>query len=420
MALKREEYIRSIRQKDIILFGAGNYAKRFYNMFKDELHIKGCITNNSQEKVFQVNGKEICPVLRPECLAGRREMFIILCAACHMPMGEQLRAMGFNPGADYIDSDMFQILYSGKKIALFYGVCYVRAIYTCLQHSEKFTSVYESFYWMEYLKMDALEDALFSCLLGMCDLFIYSAYLTPEKRRISSAYLSRLDQRCIPVSIPLLFFQGYYPCVSGLSGMDNRYSVVSNASPYAPFLTPDHNVNRMMEEGTGLAEIIKRAADPDFYQKEFVVGYYTREMRKLELAETAADIRICDYLYENHGKKRTFLNEKHISNPVIRELAHRVMDRLEMERDIGRKVLEERLLYTSEVPVYPSVIKHLSLDVYRGEYTLYTFKGDVRLTFEEYISRYYEYCVMMKRCFEYGYFPFSEGGPGEKKDDCQL
>ena len=63
MALKREEYIRSIRQKDIILFGAGNYAKRFYNMFKDELHIKGCITNNSQEKVFQVNGNQNPPAL---------------------------------------------------------------------------------------------------------------------------------------------------------------------------------------------------------------------------------------------------------------------------------------------------------------------------------------------------------------------
>lgn len=408
MTPKRNDYIQSIRKKDIILFGAGDYAGRFYRKFKDVLHITGCITNNPRERVFIVDGEEIGPVFRPEHLTGGQERFVVVCAADHMSMEEQLKAMGLRPVADYMASDMVQTLFSEKKIALFYGVCYVRAICTCLRHSDEFTSQYESCYWMEYLKMDAAEEALFSCFLELCDLYVYNAFLTPEKRRLSLAYLSRLDKHCIPVSIPVLIFQGYYPCEAGRAGCDNCYSVVSNASPYAPFLTADHYINGMIAEGKSLAEIIKRAADPDLYQKEFVTGYYAREMRKLELAQAAADIRICDYLYKNHGKKRTFLNEKHISNPVIRELAHRVMDRLGMKRDISREILGERLLYTSEVPVYPSVIAHLSLEVYRGEYTLYTFKGDVRLTFEEYIRRYYEYCMMMKQCFEYGYFPFRE------------
>lgn len=407
MISKKEEYIKAVYQKDIVLFGAGNYAVCFYKKFKDILNIVQCITNDEREKVFYVDGEEICPISRVEEFEDNEGKLIIVCAENHLSMEEQLRTMGFSYGRDYIDSSFFEVLHSRKKIAVFYGVCYTRAIYMCLQMSENFTSQYCSYYWMEYLKMDAVQEELFSYLLEICDLYIYNAFLTREKRRINNAYLRRLGMHCNSISIPILIFNGYYPCDMVQVGRDNIYNVTSNMTPYAPFLTPDHNINRMMEEGYCLNEIVKRVSDVDFYQKEFVIHNYEKEMKKLELAERTADIHICDFLHENHGRKRTFLNEKHISNVVVMELSNRILDKLELGRDIDVSVLEKRLLYTSEVPVYPSIIKHLSLNIYKGTYTLFTFKGDVKLTFEEYVKKYYEYCTMMKACFEQGYFPFT-------------
>lgn len=407
MISKRKEYIKLIGQKEIILFGAGAYAVHFYKEFKDIFNIVGCVTNNKKEKVFCVDGEEICPILRVESLDCHSREFIIVCANNYAPMEEQLKTMGLHYGLDYIDSETFEVLCSEKKIALFYGVCYSRAVCTCLRNSREFSSRYHSYYWMEYLKMDALQEEFFSYMLELCDLYLYNAFLTPEKRKINNAYLSRLNKHCIHISIPMLIFNGYYPCDINQIGKDNIYNVTSNQTPYSPFPTPDHNVNRMIENGIGLNEILKRVSDSDFYQKEFIIKNYEKEMKKLELAEKIADIEICDFLYENHGKKRLFLNEKHISNVVIMELANRILDKLGLKRDINDDIFEERLLYTSEVPVYPSVIEHLSLEVYKGTYTLFTFRGDIQLTFEQYVERYYEYCMMMKRCFEYGYFPFA-------------
>lgn len=406
MVSKREEYIKSICRRDIILFGAGEYAVRFYRRFKDTLVIIGCITNDKREKVFYVDEEEICPVSRVEEIGYDEEKFIIVCAKNYLPMEEQLKSMGMQYGRDYIDSGFWETLCSEKKIALFYGVCYTRGICRCLQNSKEFTSQYHAYCWMEYLKMDALQEECFSYVMEFCELYVYNAFLSSEKRKANDAYLSRLNKQCVRISIPILIFNGYYPCETDQIGRDNKYNVTSSHTPYAPFLTPDHNVNQMMEKGMGLREILKRVSDRDFYKKQFVVKNFEKEMKKLELAEKIADIRICDFLYENHQKKRLFLNEKHISNAVILELASRILDNLNMARDICGNITGERLLYTSEVPVYPSVIEHLSLDIYKGTYTLFTFRGDVKLTFEEYIERYYDYCTMMKRCFEYGYFPF--------------
>lgn len=405
MISKRKEYIELIRKKEIILFGAGECAVHFYRRFKDDLPMVGCVTNNRNERIFSADGKEIWPIYRVEEIDYSSGKFVIVCAKNYLPMEEQLKTMGMCYGVDYIDSETFEVLCSEKKIALFYGVCYSRAIYTCLQSSREFSLRYHSYYWMEYLKMDALQEELFSYMLEICDFYLYNAFFTPEKRRLNNAYLARLNKHCIIISIPVLVFNGYYPCESDQIGKDNMYNVTSCLSPYAPFLTPDRNINRMIEEKIGLSEILKRVSDEGFYQKDFIIKNYEKEMKKLELAEKIADIKICDFLYENHQKKRTFLNEKHISNIVIMELADRILEKLGLKRDINNSILKERLLYTSEVPVYPSVIKHLSLEIYRGTYTLYTFKGDIQLTFEQYVERYYEYCLMMRSCFKKGYFP---------------
>lgn len=408
MGRSRTEWIEEVRQKEIVLFGAGAFAKKFYQDFKDELHIRYCISNDEKQNVFCVEEREICPVYRVEKAVRDKHRFIILCAEKHEEMERQLSAYGLRYGVDYMDSGLFRVLMSNKKIAVFYGVCYMRAIHHCLMESSIFTDIYDSYYWLGYRTRSVVEQEIFLLLLGMADLYVCHEAMTTE----NLVYVSLLKQECRVIRIPLVFFNGYHPKSEERPGEDNVYSIVSSGTYFGSFITPDDEVNRCIRENKKLPEILKRVSDVDYYDKDFLERNYRREIRKIEVAEATADIQISDYLLENHGKRHLFLNEKHISNCVIVELAGRVLEALELDRALPEEVLcKRRLLYTTEVPLYPSVIEKLSLTIYgtNPRYRMFTFGRELDVTFEEYIERYYEYCMMMKRCMEEGYFPVREG-----------
>lgn len=405
---KRAEMKNWLTRKEIILFGAGNYARQFYVDFHNTIRIQYCLSNDSREKVFIVDGKEICPVLRAESAAIKENQMIVLCAKRYREMEIQLRDMGYQNGVHYIDSHMARLLLTDKKIALCYGVCYMRAIYDCLIKSEDFSKKYETFYWLEYRRMEPEEYEFFSFLLPLCDLFIYTACVSFHKAKRNQAYLSRLSKECRTISVPFIVFQGYHPRTEGKIGDENPYNVISVKTYYSGFIVPDCNINRFIDQGKPCREIQKIVGDIGFYQKSWLEKNYEDEMKKIALAERITDIRIGDFLSKNHGKERLFLNETHISNPVIIELAKRILSAAGFKRSLPDAVLKEkRLLYTTEVPLYPSVIEHLDLEVYKNKpaYRLFTFENETDVTFEEYVERYYEYCISMKQWIVKGYFP---------------
>lgn len=408
MGRSRTEWMEAVRQNKIVLFGAGAFARDFYRDFQKELNIRYCISNDEEQNVFCLGEREICPVYRVEKAVWEEHRFIILCARKHEEMEKQLSAYGLRYGVDYMDSGLFRVLMSDKKIAVFYGVCYMRALHHCLAESSSFTGIYDSYYWLGYRTRSVTEQEIFRLLLGLADLYICHEAITMENR----VYFSLLKRDCRVIRIPLVLFNGYHPKTDGRMEEDNVYSIVSSGTYFGTFITLDDVVNRCIRENGKLSDILKRISDVDYYEKDFLERNYEREIRKIELAEAAADIIISDYLLENHGKKRLFLNEKHISNCVIVELAERVLEALELDRTLPEEGLcERRLLYTTEVPVYPSVIEKLSLTVYgtNPRYRMFTFGREIDVTFEEYIERYYEYCMMMKKCMEEGYFPRREG-----------
>ena len=404
MEERRKIWAHKLKNRDVVLFGAGAYAKQFYQEFHHVYSIVECVTNCKEETLFSPDEKTKLEIHRPDVLKERGNIFIVVCVRQSHDILEQLRAMGYRYGEDFLESDILRLMLSEKKIAVFYGVCYIRAIYTCLMESVQFKQEFDAMYWLDYMGMDAGQEQLFFLMLGLCDLFVCNAFISEQAQRRNGIYTERLSSKCRIISIPILIFNGYYPCRPGEIGKDNPYSVVSCTSPFAPFITPDREINRMLEEGINTKDILKRISDPGYYAHEFVVENYEKEMRKLEMAEALANISICDFLYERHGRERTFLNEKHISNIVVRELAQRILEKLEMTKDIPESVCAMRLLYTSEVPVYPAVIEALGLDAYRGTTRLFTFQGDRVLSFEEYVEVYADYCCSMKKYLELGFF----------------
>ena len=408
MRQSRAEWLEAVRQKEIVLFGAGAFAENFYREFKDELQIRYCISNDERQNVFCMDGREVCPIYRVERAVSDENKFIILCAEKHEEMEKQLSAYGLQYGINYMDSGLFRTLTSNKKIAVFYGVCYMRALHHCLVESVFFTDIYDSYYWLSYRTRSVVEQEIFQLMLGMADLYICNDTVAME----NCIYFTLLKKDCRVVRIPLIIFNGYHPKTGERRMEDNIYSIISSDTYFGSFITPDDAVNHCIRENRKLPEVLRRISDVNYYERDFLEQNYRREIRKIEVAEAAADIRISDYLLENHGKKRLFLNEKHISNCVIIELAERVLEALEMDKELPEeKLCMQRLLYTTEVPVYPSVIEKLSLNIYgvNPKYRMFMFGREIDVTFEEYIERYYDYCMMMKRCIEEGYFPGRKG-----------
>ena len=370
-----------------------------------------CISNDTEESSLTVDGKEILPVYRVEeglQRAGENTL-VVLCTACYQEMGEQLGLMGYSCGKDYIHSELFRVLVSSRKIAMVYGVCYTRSIHDCLKHSEDFILDYEIFYWLSYKQMTMMEYEIFLFMLSICDLYLYNACISPVEQRKNHGFLKQLPQGCQRISIPLISLTTYHPqSVHGIAG-NNPYCIMSAKTSWAPFLSPDWNINRMLDDGRTLHEILAKIRADDFYKKEKLQESYSGEIRRIQIQERIADIKISDYLIKNHGKKRLFLNETHISNYVIIELTKRILDRLGYSTELPEEeLLGTELLHTSEVPLYPSVIEGLSLDIYKGKditYDLFTFQGRKKVTFEEYVEIYCDFCGNMMRFIREGLFP---------------
>lgn len=404
----RSQVIRKISACDVVLFGAGYRAHQFYNSYKNVLNIIFCISNNVKERKCSFDDGRQLKVEKPsEVLANKtKNIFFIICADAYLEIESQLISYGMIAGEDYIHYELFNLLMTDKKIAVLYGVCYMRPICQCLKKSSDFYKEYEAFYWLSYKTITSAEHMLLLCLLRVCDLYVYNPSISRQERVVAEGYLSILPENCVRVTLPSVGAEAYHPQAIRTENQGNIYSIVPAESAYGPFTCQDWYINQMIDNGTKLAEVKKAVKDEGFLRPDWVKENYETQIRKIELQECISDIKICDYLTYYHKKKRLFLDGSHISNEPICEVANRLLEKLGYTPLSYVDEADTMLIYASEIPVYPSVIKGLQLSVYENDepmYRLFTFQGYQRVTFDEYIEQYYDYCVHMKRYIERGY-----------------
>ncbi len=407
---RRKEWIAKLKSKDIVLFCAGNYAKRLYRDYCDELSIVGCISNNPNEEKLCVDGKDICTVFRVEDYIRRasKDTYYICAATTSSDMESQLWLLGLIPGLDFCSSEMARLILSEKKIAVLYGVCYMRAIHDCLKKSMAFMSEYEVFYSLSYMTRSPIEDYYLKFRISLCDLYMHNFTISPDQRKKQYELLRFVPEYAETIAIPIIQSAALYPQAGNSSQWFNPYGIVSSKTRWGAFTSPDHNINRLLEQGITADDILEIVKKKNYYEPSFLEANYNKEMLTIEMSEFGSDILISDYIKNNRGKKRLFINETHISNEVIIELTRRILDKLRIVADLPREeLLSIRLINATEVPLYPSVIKGLGLEVYEGNpvYLLYTFSEEKRVSFEEYVKLYCDFCGNMMRYKNMGYFP---------------
>lgn len=406
----RKVLLNRIMTSDIILFGAGDYARQFYREFRDVVHLAGCISNNPSESVFSVDGVDVCPVIRVEDYIKKeiKGAFIICASASSNDMESQLWMLGLIQGEQFCSSEIARLILTEKKIAIVYGVCYMRAIHDCLKESKSFLRDYQIYYSLSYMTRSAFEDSSLKFLISLCDLYLHNFSLSPDQRRKQQELIRFLSLDAKTITVPIIQSSALYPQAGDISQWTNPYGIVSSKTRWGPFTNPDHNINKYLEQGTKPETILKEISRADYYDVEFLKSNYEKELIGIEISESGSDIIISDFIRNNCGKKRLFMNASHISNEVIIELAIRILRKLGMEEDIPRgELLKHKLINSSEVPLYPSVIRGLELEVYFGDplYRMFTFGEEEYVSFEEYVIRYCDFCSNMMRFKKMGYFP---------------
>lgn len=392
---------KNLQSKEIILFGAGAVAEEFYQEYKDKLHILYCVSNLKREwgkKSFlgELDVKQYKKSELPE------NTYIVVCGPVAFRTIElQLEAEEMKMYEHYVESKIASAILQNKKIALFYGQCILRDIYHCLIQIPEFQKEYASIYTQIVVGQAIVTNRLLYYAKDICDLYVY----TPKILDHDSIYvvkLSELPQDCRIVSISNLVVPLYWPQISPkLRDYNELYLYPYNIKRniifgHTLYRREDRNISKMVLEKLSTNEIVDRLSDEDYYSEKQVLRNRNITLKSIEMAEKGVDVTILDYIKDNYQSIPLYENFVHPNPNIILEYIKRLLQKLgiaTMKLSSIEEKLPELVHQGGDVPIYPSVIKHLGLKFVneKTKYKVMAGNGIVSMTFREYMEHFTEY-----------------------------
>jgi len=413
--MTKEEIKALVREKmatkRIILFGAGVVAEEFYEAHKDKLNISHCVSNIQKEwgEGAFMEGELDVRQYRSEDI--EENDYIVVCGPIAFRSIElQLKGDGYEMYEDFVESKIAGAIYSGKKIALFYGQCILRDIYECVIQVKAFNLVYAPIFTQTVKNQTIVINRMVYYLKEICDLYVY----TPKMLDRDSAYVVReeeLPEGCIIISIGNILAPIYWPQINVDPMAYNGwyvypYNILRNMNFFHTlYRKEDININRMIAAGYSTKHILQKVTSEDYYSKEQVQNNVRFTLKSIKIAERGIDIKIIDFIKERYMKEMLYQNYAHPQKNIF---WHYV---LEIMKSIGLTFEEVEILEQNsvnhiheggDVPIYPSVAKHMELEFYdeNNKYEIMTGNGIRYMTFTEYMEHYVEYTRKSKEIFE--------------------
>lgn len=252
-----------------------------------------------------------------------------------------------------------------RGIAIIYGNCQTEIIQRYFAESENIISNYiiinipRVCQENETIWSQIIESGIFS----FCDLFIYQIVLDNNRfgsMRSTSNILKLLNQDCVKVSIPNIYFDGYFPQIE-----KNRYNILEDVQEDGLFKWGDKFVNQLLLDGTDLHDIIDKILDEDFLSEKEIERCVENSFENLLLREERTDIKISDYVKKYYKDRQLFFAPNHPNNELLLECSIRVLAFLGIDNDIKPEPVDSFVsLMGEDIVVYPSVIKRLGLKNY--------------------------------------------------------
>lgn len=393
---------------DLVIWGYNDKAREFYYKYKESFHIKGCITEQKNHPDYLDNESRI-PVVGWEKYDMKENDYIIIFAGPLMHIENQILASGLKVFEEYVDSTVAEVVLTKRKIAIMAGACQTAVICNFLWTINDFKEEYMLIRFSIHFWKSRWSLRLQSFVKNMCELYICMQheednplYFSPEE----------LPKTCRIITLPSALVRLYWPQMgrSWKSALNSYFKKDNNRPDHGPFEYGDENINRMIEEGKDVEEIITVLTGDNFYTEEQVERHINTMLRMLEYEEDKCDIKIASYIRSNFKKKMLYRDMAHMHTCLVCEMVRAVLrylglgtdevDKMEQLKD--NPTIQEYETHCTEVPIYPSVAKYLGLEWWDKDikYDVRFYNGIKKITFEEYIRRYYSVCSKTKQILE--------------------
>ncbi len=404
----RDRIKERVKDCNIILWGYGSAAKNFYEKYKNVFSIKGCVTDDRRHPEFFDDEKTI-PIIEWNDYEGGQNEYIVICSANLAHTENQIRANGLQIFEEYVDVQLLKAILANKKIAIVVGNCQMSMIFDFLKESKTFIKHYQIYRLSSHYWKSRWSLRLISFLKGLCDLYICIKH---EDEDCKFFRKEELPKSCKIVILPTVLLRLYWPQLKAdWRNAQNEYFILNKEGKgHSPFEWADSNINRMIEEGKDVEEIVSLLTSDDFYTKEEIDRHIEMMLRVTEYQENECDIKIASYIKDNYQKRMLFRDMTHMQTDLVWEMITRIMEYLgmdtteikEMREDENSPVNQMHINHCTEIPVYPSVAKHLGLE-WCDRDTLFivtAYNGVRKMTFEEYIRLYFSVCSKIKQIKE--------------------
>lgn len=396
------ELCPDIRERDIWLYGDQEEIKEFLNIYAEQLHICGVITEYADEVKLQPYTEWNIRTEKMENLTYSSKQLIVICNHDLFNMLRwRLSYTGRKEYRDFISNSLVECLLYDKKLIVAMGTQLISQACILLRNSKELSDRYSVVYYAESDLMEPYRNQLPECVhvARCCDVYIRSDC---EKERYLLKALGKnvLAKTCKVITVADYGFAGYFPQVERDRDRISDYLLRERERYDMSYETlacarEDKEILRLCKEGKPEEDIVQTVGDIEYYSQDFVKAHFNSEVERFKQLETKADIKLSGFIEAHKGELLCRnLNEWH--EPAVSYVTDEILkclglSALSTDRQEKEKLLEN--ICGSDLPVYPCVRRALGLteESEDSKYRMVTYFSVRYMTWNEYIRYTVQY-----------------------------
>lgn len=394
----RQEILKKLQDKEIVLFGAGLMAHEFYEKYKDKLNFAFCVTNNSTEWGERRFCREL-DIRQYQVQELKDKYYVVLSVyLAFESIASQMECDGCTMFRDFVDYKIAEAVLEDKKLAFFYGTCILRDVFHLLEHVPAFSEQYVSIFKQgDVREKDTIaEIRRLYYARELCDAYIYNNKLLHSDEAYNMQRKD-LPVDCKMIGVSKVTFHGYWPQLQNMGYNENwLFDVMApfdNKFWHLMYTREDANITRLVKEGKTPEEIYEILSADNYYSEKDLKKHIRICFKTLQMAEKGLTVSVGEFIQSKYKEKQLYQDFTHPKKAVMWEYVRQVLEHLEIREEHLAEIIANAPEYihrSSDMPIYPSVAKHLGLS-WIDEYTKYemiTCKGVRLMTFKEYVLHY--------------------------------
>lgn len=310
----------------------------------------------------------------------------------YIPIARELSKYGLEEFKDFF---YFEAL--DKKLAFFWGNCYVAEIVT---YMKQFPSFNEQF-WIYPCSFVHIYDRYYltNSFFKNISLFLYQDITEKTNGSLysSEGMYEKISIEATKIKIPNLYRKGFafFPqsfCKGDMRDCEQNF--VINIDNHDSFIT------QKKREGLSSEEIALQIENETVFGEEKIVRNFEQMLITIEELDSDCDVKIAPYIKENYKNQMIFVDPGHVSGAVFNEYVRQILEILglyEIEQERLDSICEQSGIL--HMPVYGCVRDALQLkwvdkanrSIKKGGWSLYG--GGVPLDVLNYVKQYSYICV---------------------------